>query len=61
MYFCKRMHQNMTYKSLAEPRKNSENFGKTMRIRTYADRNVRRGGYNWNALPGNATFKMFIV
>lgn len=55
------MHQNMSYKSLEEPRKNSEIFGKKMRIRTYADRNARRRGYNRNALPGNARFKMFIA
>lgn len=55
------MHQNMSYKSLEEPRKNSEIFGKTMRIRTYADRNTRRRGYNRNALPGNARFNMFIA
>lgn len=61
IFFCKCMHQNMSYKSLEEPRKNSEIFGKTMRIRTYADRNARRRGYNRNALPGNARFKMFIA
>ncbi|KAH9665140.1 hypothetical protein KPL70_020228 [Citrus sinensis] len=51
--------ENMSYKSLEEPRKNSEIFGKTMRIRTYADRNARRRGYNRNALPGiNREFRV---
>ncbi|XP_059640093.1 uncharacterized protein LOC132282435 isoform X2 [Cornus florida] len=40
------------YKASTEPRKYSENVGQGMKTTTYSDRNVRRGGYSRNALPG---------
>ena len=32
-----------------------------MKSRPFTDRNARRGGYNRNAVPGNAEFNLFIV
>lgn len=54
----------MGHKSVADQRKNSENFAQTTKFRNYADRNARKGGYNRNALPGNAKFNklnIFII
>ncbi|KAJ0007147.1 hypothetical protein Pint_29056 [Pistacia integerrima] len=49
----KKEPQIVGYKVSTDPRKNSENFAPMTKVRTFSERNGRRGGYTRNALPGN--------
>ncbi|KAJ4717822.1 GBF-interacting protein 1-like isoform X2 [Melia azedarach] len=53
--------ENVGHKSVADQRKNSENFAQTTKFRNYADRNARKGGYNRNALPDAGINRQFRV
>ncbi|KAF5466398.1 hypothetical protein F2P56_016324 [Juglans regia] len=45
--------ESTVYKDSRDPRRNSENVGQEMKFSTHSHRNVRRGGYSRNVLPGN--------
>ncbi|XP_031261821.1 GBF-interacting protein 1-like isoform X3 [Pistacia vera] len=49
------------YKVSTDPRKNSENFAPMTKVRTFAERNGRRGGYTRNALPDAGINREFRV
>lgn len=37
-----------------DPRRNSEIVAQGVKVNTHSDRNLRKGGYARNALPGNS-------
>ncbi|XP_041015322.1 uncharacterized protein LOC121258026 isoform X5 [Juglans microcarpa x Juglans regia] len=45
--------ESMGYKDSKDPCRHSENVGQEMKFSTHSHRNVRRGGYTRNVLPGN--------
>lgn len=44
----------MGHEGSADPRRYSESVGQGMQTNTYSDRNVRKGAYARNVLPGNS-------
>ncbi|XP_039033934.1 uncharacterized protein LOC120169937 isoform X2 [Hibiscus syriacus] len=48
-----RKKESIEHQSSMDTRKFSENVDQGMRLRTYTERDSRRGGYTWTTLPGN--------